>query len=101
MNLYRGLNHQATIIATAPLVGILGAIRTIFIDGFGGSTGDPSALRLALIGCLADSLQPFAYGLALALLTTWSRNYLTQRADALLAETKPTPSTAEGPPLLP
>ncbi len=69
LNLYRGLNHQATIIATAPLIEV-------------------SAILFALIEYLSEALYPAAYGLGLAILTTWSRDYLTHRADALLTETR-------------
>jgi len=87
LNLHRGLNQQATIIATAPLIGILGTTFCIF-GSFRGSVGEKWTIIYATIGCLGDSLYPTAYGIALALLTSWSRDYLTHRADALLAETR-------------
>ncbi len=42
-------------------------------------------MLMARLGCISDALYPAAYGVALAIITTWSRNYLLHRTDALLA----------------
>ena len=42
MNLYRGLNQQATIIATAPLIGLLGTVDQIMAGCYFGFVGDKS-----------------------------------------------------------
>ena len=87
LNLHRGLNHQATIIATAPLIGIFGTICGI-AGSFRGGSGSLELLTGALAEYLSEALYPAAYSLALAILTAWSHNYLTHQADALLAETR-------------
>ena len=45
-------------------------------------------MLFALFEYLSEALYPAAYGLRLQILTTWSRNYLTHQAGALLAETR-------------
>ena len=86
MNLYRGLNQQATIIATAPLIGLLGTVDQIMAGCYFGFVGDKWSIMMAHVACYSDALYLSAYGLALAIVTTWFRNYLTHRADTLLAE---------------
>ena len=85
LNLHRGLTQQAMIIATAPLIGILGTSLCI-VGSFRGTTGEKWTIMMAVISCLGTPLYPAAYCIVLAMLTTWSRNYLTHRGDALLAE---------------
>ena len=87
MNLYRGLNQHATIIATAPLVGMLGTVCGI-AGSFRGICGNPTSYYFDMAGLLSEALYPAGYSLAPSVLTTWSRNYLTHRADSLLAETR-------------
>ena len=54
----------------------------------GGYTGEKWSILLDMVMCQSCALYPAAYGLALAILTTWFRNYLTHQANALMAETR-------------
>lgn len=60
MNLYRGLNQQATIIATAPLIGLFGTVDQIMAGCSFGFVGDKWSIMMARVASYSDALYPAA-----------------------------------------
>jgi len=91
-NLHRGLNHLTTILAIAPMFGLLGTVDGIFA-GLPGVVGETtlSAHSQYVATRFAAALFPLACALLLPITTKWAHAYLHEQADALHAQTLPPP----------
>jgi biopolymer transport protein ExbB/TolQ len=71
----RGLDGLATVAATAPFLGLLGAVSGIF-GSFRGTTGPKLNIMAAMANDLSRSMIPLALGLAVATLASAGYRYL-------------------------
>ena len=74
----RGLWTLATVVATAPFVGMIGTVWGI-ANSFPGCGGERSACMGAVADLLSKSMMPTALGLAVAITASWGHKYLSAR----------------------
>ena len=75
----------ATIATTAPLVGLLGTVFGI-LDSFRGVDMSHATAMSMLAGTLAEALITTALGIFVAVPTSWSYNYLSERSELMTIE---------------
>jgi biopolymer transport protein ExbB/TolQ len=76
----RGLNTLATIVSTAPLVGLGGTILGIN-NSFLGVNGSKESIMAAMFEGLSKAFVPTALGLVVALTALWCYKYLRTKVD--------------------
>jgi biopolymer transport protein ExbB/TolQ len=81
----RRLALLASIATTAPLVGLLGTVFAILDSTRGFSMSHWAAVSF-MAGASAEALITTAMGLAVAVPTVWSYNYLSERSELIVAE---------------
>jgi len=73
-----GLCGLATVAATAPFVGMIGAVWGI-VHSFPGCGGEKSMCMAAIANLLSESMMPAALGLAVAIIASCGHKYLSAR----------------------
>ena len=81
----RGLNSLATIVSTAPLVGLGGTILGIN-NSFLGVNGSKESIMAAMFERLSEAFIPTAFGLAVALIALWCYKYLRSEVEIFRSE---------------
>lgn len=83
LKLRRGLSSLASIVATAPFVGLFGTVVGIANVYAGSGSGQKWTLFAALTGGISDSLILTSLGLAVAIVASWIYSYLSSELETL------------------
>ena len=87
MRMKRGLAGLASVVTTAPLIGLLGTIIGI-CDVFKGCGSQKWACFAAIMNGLCEALVTTIFGLLVAIPAAWFYNYLSDRLEIFNIETQ-------------